>query len=228
MGKNTWTATLQDSGDGSADRILELPDEVMAAMGWGIGDKLELIPGKGEIVLRKACPAKEPDYSRQLEATYTLLLQLREATAEGDMNMLAKIASAVDWSIVAGEFETVAGRYRWAVFRHGRRIMRNLLRPYMLYYDCSELAIEIDMLRSAVEDSPSLLANASEALEEAYRAVLRREALRGHPPQGASAALPWPTIEALIKAAEDKLRRGHALQAAGHKGYLNGQRVFLE
>lgn len=73
-----------------------------------------------------------------------------------------------------------------------------------------------------------LQATANEALEEAYHAVLHREALRGHPPQGAPATSPWPTIEALIEAAEDKRRRGHALQAAGHPDYLNGQRVFLE
>ncbi len=226
---NIWTATLQDAGDGSVDRILELPDEVMAAMGWGIGDQLELIPSrKGEILLRKACLAKEPDYSHHLEAIYALLLQLREATAEGDMKKIEKITRAVDWSVVASEFETVAGRYRCAVFRHGRRIIRNLRRPYMLYHDCTELAIQVGMLHSAINDSPSLRATANEALEEAYHAALRREALRGHPPQGGPVASPWPTIEALIEAAEDKLRRGHALQAAGHAGYLNGQRVFLE
>lgn len=226
---NTWTATLQDAGDGSVDRTLELPDEVLATLGWQIGDELELIPSaNGEILLRKACLAKEPDYSRQLDATYTLLLQLREATAEGDMDKMGKIIGAVDWEAVTSEFETVAGRYRWAVFRHGRRIIRNLRRPYLLYYDCSELGIEVDLLRSAIEDSPSLRANAGEALEEAYRAVLRHEALRGHPPQAAPATSPWPTIEALIEAAEDKRQRGHALQAAGHTGYLNGQRVFLK
>ncbi|ABF09717.1 hypothetical protein [Cupriavidus metallidurans] len=226
---NTWKARLQDAGNGSVDRILELPDEVMAVMGWGIGDELELVPsGKGEIRLRKVCPAEESDYSRHLGVTYALLLQLREVTAERDANKLTEIASSIDWSAIASEFETVAGRYRSAVFRHGRRIIRNLRRPYMLYHDCTELAIQVDMLSSAIEDSPSLRATAEKALEEAYHAVLSRETLRGRPPQGAPAASPWPTLEALMEAAEDKRRRGHALQAAAHTGYLNGQRVFLE
>ncbi|WP_354674318.1 hypothetical protein [Cupriavidus alkaliphilus] len=84
------------------------------------------------------------------------------------------------------------------------------------------------MLRGAIEDSPSLRATAGEALEDTYQAVLRREALRGRPPQDAPAMSPWPTIEALISAAEEKLRRGLALEATGHPDYINGPRAFPE
>jgi len=167
------------------------------------------------------------DYCRHLHATYDLLLQLRSATERGDMATVAEIARTVDWVAVTGEFEPVVGRYRSAVYRHGRRIIRNLRRPYMLYEDCVNLRLQLDMLRGAVDDSPSLLATAGDALQEAYKAVLSLEAQRGHPPWGAPSSPPWPTIEVLIEAAEDKLRRGRALEAAVDPDYMGGRRVNL-
>lgn len=165
------------------------------------------------------------DYCNHLDATYALLLQLRSAAEQGDMATVAEIARAVDWEAVTGEFEPVVGRYRGAVYRHGHRIIRNLRRPYMLYHDCVNLDLQVDMLRGAIEDSPSLLATTGETLQKAYQAVLRRETLRGHQPSDTPASTPWPTIEALIQAAEDKLRRGRALEAAGDPDFLNCRRV---
>ncbi|WP_340530200.1 hypothetical protein [Cupriavidus necator] len=78
------------------------------------------------------------DYAQHLDATHALLLQLREAAGQGNKSKLAELAQAVDWEIVTSEFETVDGRYRCVVYRHGRRIIRNLRRPYMLYHDCTE------------------------------------------------------------------------------------------
>lgn len=167
------------------------------------------------------------DYCNHLDATYALLLQLRSAAEQGDMATVAEIARAVNWEAVTGEFETVVGRYRLAIYRHGRQIIRNLRRPYMLYEDCVNLRLQLDMLRGAIDDSPSLLATAGEALQDAYKAVLSREAQRGHPPWDAPASTPWPTIEALIEAAEHKLRRGRALEAAGDPNYMNCRRVKL-
>lgn len=167
------------------------------------------------------------DYCQHLDATYALLQQLRSAAARGDMATVAEIARTVDWEAATSEFETVAGRYRLAVYRHGRRIIHNLRRPYMLYDDCVNLDLQLDMLRGAIKDSPSLLATADEALQEAYKAVLSREAQRGHPPWDAPSSTPWPTIEVLIEAAEDKLRRGRALEAAGDPDYMDCRRVDL-
>lgn len=172
-------------------------------------------------------PENTNDYCQHLDATYALLLQIRSVVERGDMATVAEIARAVDWEAVTGEFETVAGRYRMAVYRHGRRIIRNLRRPYMLYEDCVNLRLQLDMLRDMILDSPSLLATAGPALQEAYKAVLSREAGRGHPPWDAPASTPWPTIEALIEAAEDKLRRGRELEAAGDPEYMGGRRVDL-
>lgn len=165
------------------------------------------------------------DYCRHLDATYALLLQLRSATARGDMAAVAEIVRAVDWEAVASEFETVAGHYREAIYRHGCRIVRNLRRPYMLYQDCVDLRLQLDMLRGAIEDSPSLVATAGAALQEAYRDEINQEATRGRPRGNAPAPSPWPTIEALIEAADDKLRRGLALETAGDQDYLGGRRV---
>lgn len=49
-----WAASLVDAGDGSGDQILELPDDLMAALGWAIDDILEVsrLPS-GDIRLHK-------------------------------------------------------------------------------------------------------------------------------------------------------------------------------
>lgn len=172
-------------------------------------------------------PENTSDYCQHLDATYALLEQLQSATDRCDMATVAEIALAVDWEAVTGEFEPVVGRYRTAVYRHGRRIIRNLRRPYMLYHDCVNLDLQLDMLRGAIEDSPSLLAAAGEALQKAYDTVVRREALRGHRPDDAPASTPWPTIEALIAAAEAKLQRGRVLEDAGDSDFMNCRRVKL-
>lgn len=169
----------------------------------------------------------QADYCNHLATTYALLLQIRSATKRGDMATVAEIARAVDWEAVISEFESVAGRYRQAVYRHARRIIRNLRRPYMLYQDCVDLRLQLNMLRGAIEDSPSLLATAGAVLQEANQAVLHRETLRGHRPIDAPASMPWPTIEALIEAAEDKLRRGLALETAGNPDYMGCRRVIV-
>lgn len=169
----------------------------------------------------------QTDYCSHLNATYALLLQIRTAAEQGDMATVAEIARTVDWAAVTGEFEPVVGRYRSAVYRHGRKIIRNLRRPYMLYDDCVNLDLQVDMLRGAIEDSPSLLATAGKELEDAYQAVLRRESLRGHRPDNAPAFTPWPTIEALIDASEAKIQHGLALEAAGDPDYMDGRRVAI-
>lgn len=45
---------LLNPGDGSEDRILEIPNAVMAALGWRQGDTLVLTRKGAEIRLRKA------------------------------------------------------------------------------------------------------------------------------------------------------------------------------
>ena len=165
------------------------------------------------------------DYSQHLDAAYLQLQQLRDAAKRGELDKVAEIAQAVDWEAVASEFESVAMRYSRAVYRHGRRIMRNLLLPYITYHDCVKLDLQIDMLRGAIEDSPSLLISSTYQLESAYQREAQRQ--RGHEKPSATTASPWPTIETLIAAANAKIQRGRELEAAGNTDFNACGRVYL-
>ncbi|CAJ0727679.1 MULTISPECIES: hypothetical protein [Ralstonia] len=49
-----WRTTVLDTDDGSGDQIVPLPDELMSAMGWSIGDALEIgATAAGDVRLRK-------------------------------------------------------------------------------------------------------------------------------------------------------------------------------
>jgi hypothetical protein len=51
--QKTWKLPLQDSKDGSGDRILELPDPLLVEMGWQEGDTLSIEPCTNGLLLRK-------------------------------------------------------------------------------------------------------------------------------------------------------------------------------
>lgn len=54
-----WTLPLVDVGDGSGDKLLQLPVELLDALGWAVGDELALFPQEsGELWLRRAEPAR--------------------------------------------------------------------------------------------------------------------------------------------------------------------------
>lgn len=58
------TVRLLDPGDGSGDRLLEIPDAVMEATGWNLGDSL-VVTRKGlEIRLRKGRKSRWQQKSR--------------------------------------------------------------------------------------------------------------------------------------------------------------------
>jgi len=164
------------------------------------------------------------DYSQQLNTAYLQLQLIRDATKQGEIDKVAEIAKAVDWETVASEFESVPIRYSRAVYRHdrhGRRIMRNLLLPYITYQDCVKLGLQIDMLRYAIEDSPSLLTTATDQLESAYQRELQRRRNHKKP-----ATLPWATIETLIDAANAKIQWGRELEAATNAEFIAGGRIY--
>lgn len=49
-----WRTTIQDAGDGSGDGILELPDELLAQLGWAEGDTLSITKAEsGDLILRR-------------------------------------------------------------------------------------------------------------------------------------------------------------------------------
>lgn len=52
----TWKLKCRDAADGSGDLILELPDDLLQAAGWEVGDVLELegdLANGGSIQLKK-------------------------------------------------------------------------------------------------------------------------------------------------------------------------------
>jgi hypothetical protein len=40
LSKHNWKVTLLDTGDGTGDAFLLLPDDIMALMGWAVDDIL--------------------------------------------------------------------------------------------------------------------------------------------------------------------------------------------
>ncbi|MGY2490091.1 hypothetical protein [Cupriavidus sp. CP313] len=133
------------------------------------------------------------DYSQTLDATYALLTKLRDAQAQGDRVRLASLAEAVDWAVVADEFETVAGRYRGELRERATHIMTALLALPLAYEAAVELRIEWETLAAALSESPSLQARAEPDLHDAWQTVRRRDATL-------PAACPWPSVEALREA----------------------------
>lgn len=48
-----WLAVCQDPGDGSGDVIVELPPELIAALGWSLGDELIVERSEDGISLKR-------------------------------------------------------------------------------------------------------------------------------------------------------------------------------
>lgn len=49
---NSWRVVCQDSGDGSGDVIVELPSELLAKLGWTVGDELTVEKSEEGISLK--------------------------------------------------------------------------------------------------------------------------------------------------------------------------------
>jgi len=45
-----WTTNILDSADGSGDAIIEIPEELLAQLGWHIGDTLDVIVEDGKYI----------------------------------------------------------------------------------------------------------------------------------------------------------------------------------
>ncbi|MFJ6058832.1 AbrB/MazE/SpoVT family DNA-binding domain-containing protein [Burkholderia vietnamiensis] len=53
------TLPFVDVGDGSGDKLLPLPAELLKALGWAVGDELKLtLQENGKLRLRRAKPAR--------------------------------------------------------------------------------------------------------------------------------------------------------------------------
>lgn len=51
-----WELTLIDPGDGSGDVLVELPDDLLATVGWVEGELLEVEQVEKSIIIRKPNP----------------------------------------------------------------------------------------------------------------------------------------------------------------------------
>ncbi|WP_349608995.1 hypothetical protein [Cupriavidus sp. DF5525] len=141
------------------------------------------------------------DYSQQLVATYALLTKLRDAQAQGDRARLVSLAEAVDWAIVADEFETVAARTRSEIQERATRILAGLVALPLAYEVAVELRLQFELLAGALEASPSLRDRVEPDLQVAWQAVRRRDAALPD-------ASPWPTLVALRQALDAALTTG--------------------
>ena len=54
-----WKVSLIEAEDGSGDALIELPDEVLALVGWVEGELLEIEKLKECIVIKKMTPPTE-------------------------------------------------------------------------------------------------------------------------------------------------------------------------
>ena len=58
--KTMWHTVCQDAGDGSGDLVIELPEDLLADLGWKTGDTLSFdIKADRSIVLSKAASCGE-------------------------------------------------------------------------------------------------------------------------------------------------------------------------
>ena len=58
----TWKLILIDAGDGTGDALIELPDDLLAAVGWVEGELLEIEQVEKRIALKKHDPFKNLMY----------------------------------------------------------------------------------------------------------------------------------------------------------------------
>ncbi|WPP46950.1 hypothetical protein [Pseudomonas sp. AN-1] len=81
-----WKLTSRDSGDGSGDVILELPDDLLQAAGLTVGDTLELFSDPNDstaIRLTKVVHCDVCDASTAETGHGVLQAQWRDGEAEG-------------------------------------------------------------------------------------------------------------------------------------------------
>ncbi|MGV8865103.1 MAG: AbrB/MazE/SpoVT family DNA-binding domain-containing protein [Pseudomonas sp.] len=49
-----WTSFCRDAEDGSGDLVIDLPADMLAELGWKVGDRLSISVEDGLVILRRA------------------------------------------------------------------------------------------------------------------------------------------------------------------------------
>ncbi|MCY1279191.1 hypothetical protein D9M68_543300 [compost metagenome] len=81
-----WKLTCHDAGDGSGDMIVDLPNDLLQATGWGVGDTLELEQDPNDstaIRLRMVVKCDVCDASTAETGHGVLQAQWRDGETEG-------------------------------------------------------------------------------------------------------------------------------------------------
>ena len=90
-----WTLTILDSGDGTGDGIVTLPDDLIAESGWREGDTLEIetLPDGRVVIYRNLTDEgsgarSSADRAAAAEQMQQFMQQrLQEAEPSGDMDL---------------------------------------------------------------------------------------------------------------------------------------------
>lgn len=112
--------------------------------------------------------------------------------------------TALDWELLSEEIEGLLGRYSEELEHWAGKIMRVLFRKDFRYGDWNRLRFCTGMLSSALEESPSLLANEAMKLEQEYRRMINLCQLDEMDLEGWPENTPWITVSALLEAAESR------------------------
>ena len=162
-----------------------------------------------------------PDWLWHLANLQARLLELRAASQVGEATQLLTLARQTDWDTLIDEWEPRVGLYQFEIRRRARRLIQNLLKPYVLYTDVIACQAEMGMLDSALYASPCLQALADEQVRQAWRREIdktrhRRRAIRAIEPIGSLQDL---RLTVLVK-----VQHGNDLEHC-HAPYLAGERV---
>lgn len=116
----------------------------------------------------------------------------------------------IEVETLGDELEGVVGRCRGEVGERAIRVNEILMRGEYVYGDWHDLTGEWDMLREAIEDSPSLAKTAAARVKRAYESPRLKAEVHG---EGRwPARCPRPTLEALGRAVRGRDREYLALE----------------
>jgi hypothetical protein len=132
----------------------------------------------------------------------------------------------LDVDTMIGEFEGVVGHYRGEPRRHIRGLIAIVLRDYDVYGDWTDLKGHMDILRWALEDSPSLVKVLDAELPRDYEGARLGAALHGEPDWPETC--PWRSAPELFAAVaardEDYLQLERSVGFGDHRAPRSGGR----
>lgn len=125
----------------------------------------------------------------------------------------------LDVEAVGNELEGALGKYRGEVRHRAELLMRILMRAERVYGDWDDLKGEWNLLRCALEDSPSLARTVRAQIKRAYESARLKAELHG---EGRwPARCPWPTLAALARAVRARDREYRDLERRGDRDFVD-------